>query len=85
MKEPASSSPTRLIVVAAFDRGDNGDLYPAIEPREMPDEGRAKRAAAMLKDQHTGVIAWSRTADLVNGLFGEPEILAVYGEVPDME
>ena len=85
MKEPAATTATRLIVVAAFDRGENGDLFPAMEAREMPDEDRAKRTARMLKDQHVGVIAWSRTADLVNGLFGEPEVLAVYGEVPDME
>jgi hypothetical protein len=80
-----SASPTRLIVVLAFDRDDEGELRPAFEPREMPDEGRAKREAAMLKGQHTGVIAWVRSADLVNGVFGEPEILAQYGEVPDME
>lgn len=75
----------KLIVVMAFDRGEDGELRPAFEPREMPDEGRARRAAAMLKGQHAGVIAWVRSADLVNGVFGEPEILAQYGEVPDME
>lgn len=85
MKEPPPSTPTRLIVLAAFDKGVDGEPFPAFEAREMPDEDRAKRAAYMLKDQHLGVIAWSRTADLVNGLFGEPEILAVYGQVPDME
>jgi hypothetical protein len=85
MKEPAPNTPTHLVVVAAFDRGEDGELHPAFEAREMPDEGRAKRAAAMLRGQHAGVIAWSRTADLVNGLFGEPEVLALYGEVPEME
>lgn len=78
-------TPSRLIVVAAFDRGEDGELHPAFEAREMPDEERAKRTARMLKDQHVGVIAWSRSADLVNGVFGEPEILAQYGEVPEME
>lgn len=85
MTEPAPTLPTRLIVVAAFDRGEDGELYPAFDAREMPDEDRAKRQARMLKDQHIGVLAWSRSADLVNGVFGEPEILAAYGEVPDME
>jgi hypothetical protein len=85
MKEPDPSIPTRLVVLAAFDKGEDGELHPAFEAREMPDEDRAKRAARMLAGQHAGIIAWSRTADLVNGLFGEPEVLAVYGEVPDME
>ncbi len=79
------ATPTRLIVVLAFDRDDEGNLQPAFEPREMPDEGRAKNLARTLKDQHAGVIAWCRSADLVNGVFGEPEVLAQYGEIPDME
>jgi hypothetical protein len=85
MTEPNQLQPTKLIVLAAFDRDDEGELRPAFEAREMRDEDQAKRQARMLKDQHTGVIAWSRSADLVNGIFGEPEILAQYGEVPDME
>jgi len=39
----------------------------------------------MLKDQHTGVIAWSREASPDVGEFGPPEVLAVYGDVPEME
>lgn len=81
----AAPSPTKLIVLAAFDRDDEGELRPAFEPREMRDEDQAKRQARMLKDQHAGVIAWARSADLVNGVFGEPEILAQYGDVPEME
>lgn len=85
MKEPPASTPTRLIVLAAFDKGEDGELHPAFEAREMPDEERAKRAARILAGQHAGIIAWSRTADMINGLFGEPVVLAVYSEVPDME
>ena len=80
-----NTTPTRLIVLAAFDKDDEGNFRPAFDPREMPDEARAKNAARLLKDGHAGVIAWVRSVDLVNGVFGEPEILAVYGEVPDME
>lgn len=80
-----SETPSKLIVLAAFDRDEEGELRPAFEPREMRDEDQAKRQARMLKDQHAGVIAWSRTADLVNGVFGEPEVLVQYGEVPEME
>lgn len=80
-----ATSPTKLIVVAAFNRDEEGELRPAFEPREMPDEARAKNAARMLKDQHAGVIAWVRSADLVLGEFGPPDVLAVYGEVPEMD
>ena len=79
------STPTRLIVIMAFDRGEDGELVPAFEPREMRDEDQAKRAALELKDRHAGVIAWSRSANLALGEFGEPQVLAVYGDVPDME
>ena len=48
-------------------------------------EDQAKRQARMLKDQHTGVIAWSREAQPDIGEFGPPDILVVYGEVPNME
>ena len=41
--------------------------------------------ARMIKDAHAGVIAWVRSADLALGEFGHPEILVVYGDVPDME
>lgn len=46
---------------------------------------QARRQARMLKDQHTGVIAWSREANPDVGEFGPPEVLAVYGDVPEME
>lgn len=75
----------QLIVLAAFDRDDEGNLLPAFDPREMPDARRAKQMALEMKDRHAGVIAWSRSADLALGEFGEPEIIVVYGDVPDME
>jgi hypothetical protein len=76
----------KLIVLMAFDKDEEtGDLRPAFEAREMRDEDQAKRQARMIKDQHTGVIAWAREAQPDIGEFGPPEILVVYGEVPDME
>ncbi len=76
----------KLIVLAAFDRDeDNGELRPAFGAREMRDEDQAKHQARMLKDQHTGAIAWSREANPDVGEFRPPEVLAVYGEVPEME
>ena len=77
--------PLKLIVLMAFDRDEEGDLRPAFEPREMPDERRAKQAALELKSRHAGVVAWSRDANPAIGEFGPPEVLAVYGDVPEME
>ena len=37
----AKAQKTKLIVLLAFDRGDDGELLPSFEPREMPDERRA--------------------------------------------
>lgn len=47
----------------AFDRDDEGNLQPAFEAREMPDERRAVIAAKPLSHQHVGVIAWKRAAN----------------------
>lgn len=79
------TSPTKLIVLMAFDFDDEGNLQPAFPPREMPDEDRAKRAARELAPHHAGVIAWSRPANPALGDFGEPEILFTSGDVPEME
>lgn len=80
-----ANPPTKLIVLMAFDRDEEGEMRPAFEPREMRDEGQARQQAALLRDRHAGVLAWVRSADLVNGEFGAPEILAHYGDVPEMD
>jgi len=84
-KGDAPNVPTKLIVLLAFDKNEEGDLMPAFEPREMRDEGTAIRMAKDLAKRHAGVIAWSRSADLVNGEFGDPVTLYKEGDVPDME
>ncbi|WDR04044.1 hypothetical protein PSQ19_08555 [Devosia algicola] len=75
----------KLIVVLAFDPGDDGMLGPAMEPMQFETEDRAKRFARDLADKHAGVIAWSRTADPDLGEFGDPVELVRYGDVPDLE
>lgn len=75
----------KLIVVAAFNRGDEGDLQPAFDPRQMQSEDAAIRLAKMIEDHHAGVIAWSREANPAIGAYGEPTILYQHGDVPDME
>jgi len=78
-------TPTRLVVLLAFDRGEDGELLPAFEPRETRDEGTAIRTAKDLAHRHVGVITWSRSADLVLGEFGPPVVLFQAGDVPEME
>ena len=85
MPERTSTTLDRLIVVAAFDRDEVGQLIPAFEPRPATSEQAAKAEARTLKDKHAGVIAWSRTANPDHGEYGEPTVLAQYGDVPDME
>lgn len=62
-------------------------MQPAFEPREAQSEAAAKHQARILwsSGKYAGAIAWWRSADLVNGEFGSPEILFSEGEVPDME
>jgi hypothetical protein len=83
-QEPVAK-PTNLIVMLAFDRDDEGELRDAFEPREMPSEDRAIRAARSLAGLHAGVIAWSRSARPDTGDFGEPEVLFQHGDIPEMD
>ncbi|ODT06163.1 MAG: hypothetical protein ABS58_12830 [Mesorhizobium sp. SCN 65-20] len=75
----------KLIVVAAFNRDDEGELHPAFEPRQMQSEDAARRLAKMIESEHAGVVAWSREANPAIGEYGEPHILYLAGQVPDME
>lgn len=79
--------PTRLVVMLAFVRDEEGELRPAFEPRECQSEGQAKQQALMAKasGKYEGVLAWARDADLVNGDFGPPAVIYEWGEAPEME
>ena len=76
-----------LVVLTAFVRDEEGELRPAFEPREMPSAGKARMDGRRMAAQgsYAGIISWSRSADLVNGEFGEPVVLFQHGDVPDME
>lgn len=84
--QPPVTKPTKLIVLLAFVRDDEGELQPAFEPREVPSEDKAKMDARRMAalGTYAGVITWSRSADLVNGEFGEPVVLFQHGDVPEM-
>jgi hypothetical protein len=71
----------------AFIRDEEGDLQPAFEPREVQSEHKAKMDARRMAalGTYAGVITWSRSADLVNGEFGEPVVIFQNGDVPEMD
>lgn len=79
--------PSKLIVVLAFVRDEEGELQSAFEPREVQSEDRAKQEGKKLaaSGDYAGVLSWWRTADLVNGEFGDPVILFQHGDVPQMD
>ena len=79
------AKPVKLVVLMAFDRGENGELRPAFEAREMPSEQRAIRTAKDIAPQHAGVIAWVRDADLALGDYGQSEVLYRSGDIPDLD
>lgn len=82
---PVQKPKTKLIVLMAFDHGDDGELVPAFDAREMPDEDRAVRVAKDLATRHPGVITWSRSARPDVGDYGEPVVLFQHGDVPDLD
>jgi hypothetical protein len=75
----------KLIVLAAFDENDCGDLKPAFEPMQVDSETRAVQEAKKMEADHAGVIAWSRSADPDRGEYGEPVVLFQAGKIPEME
>ncbi|KKB09379.1 hypothetical protein [Devosia chinhatensis] len=80
-------TPTKLIVYLAFISGEDGEIQPAFEAREAQSEDQAKQQARILwsSGKYAGAIAWWRSADLINGEFGDPVVLFSEGEVPEME
>ena len=80
---PTQTKP-KLIVIVAFDRGEDGELFPGYGPTDQQSEERAIRTAKALASKHVGVIAWSRDADPALGDYGPPTTLLVSGDVPDM-
>lgn len=75
----------KLIVLAAFNRNEEGELVSAFDPRQVETEDRAKRDGRMMADQHVGVVAWTREADPAIGEYGPPVIIFQSGEVPEFE
>jgi hypothetical protein len=76
---------SKLILLAAFDKNDEGDLVPAFDARQVDTAERAVREAKVLAGSHAGVVAWSRDADPALGEYGPPEVLFHAGVIPDLE
>ena len=84
--EPEPKAPPQTLFVQwAFDKNDEGDVVPAYDPREMPDERRAIAAAKLAAATHLAAIAWKRSVRPDRGEFGEPEVLFQHGPVPDLD
>ena len=82
MSDSQGQKSPKLIVVVAFDRGDDGELFPAFGPADQQSEDRAIRTARALAAKHVGVIAWSRDADPTLGDYGPPTTLFVSATCP---
>jgi len=79
------STKGKLIVLAAFQMNEEGELVPAFDPRQVDTEERARRDARLMADQFAGVVAWSREADPSIGEYGPPVVIFQVGEVPELE
>ena len=76
---------TTLVVLMAFERGEDGELQLAFEAQQMPSEHAAVARAKLMSRSYAGVIAWKRPANPDIGEFGSPEVLWQHGEIPDLE
>ncbi|CAM4182985.1 MAG: hypothetical protein K0R79_3431 [Stenotrophomonas indicatrix] len=79
MEQQQRSKNTTLIVLAAFKRGEDGDLRPAFEAQQMPSKDDAVARAKLMSRGYAGVIAWKMPANPDEGEFGEPEVLWQHG------
>jgi hypothetical protein len=75
----------KLIVLAAFNDTEDGELTPAFDAMQFDSEERAIREAKKIASNHAGVVAWSREADPDLGDYGPPKLLFQQGTIPDME
>ena len=82
---PVGKLPDKLVVLWAFDLSEDGELTPAWDPREMPDERRAALRAREIAHLHAGVIAWSREMNATIGDFGPSQVLYRHGTIPDLD
>lgn len=67
--QPPIVKSTTLIVIAAFERDEEGELRLAFEAQQMSSEHAAVQRAKLMSRAHASVIAWKRPAKLDEGEF----------------
>jgi hypothetical protein len=71
-----------LHVVQSFSVNEFGE-YGADQPKAFKSSPEALRAAAKAHETGKPVVAFSRTGDPKVGEYGEPQVIAKLGEIPD--
>lgn len=72
-----------IYFVQGFVAGKRGQLA-AMSAVAVQTESQALARAERLGETCKGVLAWSQTADVDAGEYGDPVVLARVGDVPDM-
>ena len=70
-------------VVQAYRKGKRGALQPE-EPKMARDHDHCIAMAEKVANTRPAVVAFKRVGDTYTGDFDEPEILATFGDVPEM-
>jgi hypothetical protein len=72
-----------IYFVQGFVAGKRGQLT-GLAAIALPTASQAISKAERLGETCRGALAWSQTADVDAGEYGDPVVLATVGEVPDM-
>lgn len=72
-----------IYTVVAFSTGKRGRII-SQPPVQARDEGHARRTAERMSARFAGVVATSCEVDVEADSWGEPVVLASYGQVPEM-
>lgn len=79
---PESERLPVMIIVAGFDRDQQGNLQPSFEPAVVATDKAAVEQAKALAGRHDGVIAWRLEPPDRQGRVPPPEVLYSDGDVP---
>lgn len=72
-----------IYVVQGFEAGKKGALVP-LAPVSFKTEAQARARAERMSETCVGVIAVAQSADVDIGEYGDPVVLVMYGEVPEL-
>ena len=80
--QPMANGRTTIFIVQAFGRA-SIDVVDIEQPRQAPTREAALALGELLSETRKGVVIFSREMDYVLGEYGDPEVLATHGDVPD--